>query len=154
MKVNAKLGGSTSKAVPIGKPNFSMFQVPTMIIGCDVSHASPGSPQPSTAALTMSMDQIASRYAATVQSNGYRVEMVQADTFQKHLMPLFGNWIRNVGGGNLPRHIYYFRDGVSEGQFSHVIETELGNLKAAINSKQAGAADQVCRITPTSSERY
>lgn len=71
MKLNAKLGGSTSRLYGKDlKTPKSFFDVPTMIIGADVSHPSPGSPQASMAALTMSMDRDASRYAAAVQTNG------------------------------------------------------------------------------------
>jgi eukaryotic translation initiation factor 2C len=96
MKVNAKLGGITCKIAQPG-PTFSR---PTMVIGADVSHASPGSIQASTCAITMSMDADATRYAAYVQiDNG--------------LMVLFKYWVSNFKTG--PQHIYYFRDGVSEG---------------------------------------
>jgi eukaryotic translation initiation factor 2C len=79
MKINAKLGGSTSR-VGVAKPLIKDFgpskffekYTKTMVIGADVSHASPGSPQASMAALTMSMDKHASRYAAAVQTNGHR----------------------------------------------------------------------------------
>jgi eukaryotic translation initiation factor 2C len=69
MKVNAKLGGTTSSIVA---PPTQLFKEPTLIIGADVSHPSPGSPQASMAALTMSMDREALRYAAAVQTNGHR----------------------------------------------------------------------------------
>ncbi len=78
MKINAKLGGSTSRvglSKPLIKEASSKYfeKYPrTMIIGADVSHPSPGSPQGSMAALTMSMDRHASRYAAAVQTNGHR----------------------------------------------------------------------------------
>lgn len=74
MKINAKLGGSTSR-VGLNTPTSNSDFFPdysTMVIGADVSHPSPGSPQASTAALTMSMDKHASRYAAAVQTNGHR----------------------------------------------------------------------------------
>jgi eukaryotic translation initiation factor 2C len=80
MKLNAKLGGTTSRiagktkdaAIP-GAP-LPFFQKPgkTMILGADVSHPSPGSPQPSIAAVTMSADADCCRYAAQVDTNGHR----------------------------------------------------------------------------------
>lgn len=74
MKINAKLGGSTSRVAieKIGGPSEFFSRYNTMVIGADVSHPSPGSPQGSTAALTMSMDKHAARYAAAVQTNGHR----------------------------------------------------------------------------------
>ncbi|CAL3971616.1 unnamed protein product [Diplocarpon coronariae] len=128
MKVNAKLGGTTSKIVsPKG-----MFSVPTMIIGADVSHASPGSPQASMAAITMSMDKDCCRYAAAVQTNGYRVEMITRNNIDQTFRPLFKHWVGSVGGGNAPKHIYYFRDGVSEGQYAHVLKYELKDMKGSL----------------------
>lgn len=93
MKVNAKLGGNSCKVVA-PKP---FFTVPTMILGADVSHPAPGSPMASMAALTMSFDQLACRYAAAVQTNGIRVEMITPSNLQTMFMPLFRNWITMVG---------------------------------------------------------
>jgi len=84
------------------------------------------------AAITMSMDNIAARYAAAVQTNGHRVEMITESNIKSMLLPMFKNWIANVGGKNIPAHIYYFRDGVSEGQYSHVLEQEVMHMKRAI----------------------
>jgi eukaryotic translation initiation factor 2C len=96
MKVNAKLGGASCK-VFAPKPFFTR---PTMIIGADVSHAGPGSDQPSVAALTMSFDTVASRYAAAVQTNGYRVEMITETNINNMMMPLFNQWTKRVNGDN------------------------------------------------------
>lgn len=131
MKVNAKLGGTTCKIADT-KPPKPFFSRPTMIIGADVSHATPGSPQSSMACLTMSMDSLACRYAAAVQTNGHRVEMISRDNINSMLVPLFRHWITKVGRGSGPQHIYYFRDGVSEGQFAHVLNEEIKNMKEAL----------------------
>ncbi|KAI9643730.1 Protein argonaute [Ciborinia camelliae] len=131
MKVNAKLGGTTCK-VADSKPPKPFFARPTMVIGADVSHATPGSPQSSMACLTMSMDSTACRYAAAVQTNGHRVEMVSKDNIKSMMIPLFRQWIAKVGKGSGPQHIYYFRDGVSEGQFEHVINQEVKDMKDAL----------------------
>ncbi len=141
MKLNAKLGGTTA-TVAMGtgtKSPKSFFNGPTMILGADVSHPSPGSPQASMAALTMSMDQEACRYAAAVQTNGYRVEMIATENIRSMMMPLFTYWVANVGGGRGPSHIYYFRDGVSEGQYLHVLEQEVKDMKAVIKDRYPGA---------------
>ena len=73
MKLNAKLGGATCRVAGVN-PTVSapFFPRPTMVIGADVSHPSPLSLQGSMAALTMSMDRDACRYAAAVQTNGHR----------------------------------------------------------------------------------
>jgi eukaryotic translation initiation factor 2C len=84
------------------------------------------------AALTVSWDRDACRYAAAVQTNGYRVEMISDINVNSMLVPLARNWIKMVGNGSPPSHIYYFRDGVSEGQYSQVINEEVVEMKKAI----------------------
>lgn len=126
MKFNAKLGGTTNRIVTQGSGHFSR---PTMVIGADVSHSAPGIHAPSYAAMTVSMDRWATRYAAGVQTNGFRVEMISTRNLRDCLIPLFRNWMTDVSGGRLPDHVYYFRDGVSEGQFKNVLRTEVADLK-------------------------
>ena len=87
------------------------------------------------AALTMSFDQNACRYAAAVQTNGHRVEMITPANIRSMMLPLFEQWITKVGGGRGPSHIYYFRDGVSEGQYAHVLNNELADMKEALVEK-------------------
>ena len=104
-----------------------------MIIGADVSHAAPGSQGASFAAITMSMDKLAARYAAAVETNGVRVEMIATRNMEDMIKPLIQNWCETVGGGRLPEHIYYFRDGVSEGQYQNVLTSEVADIKRIIN---------------------
>ena len=71
MKFNAKLGGVTARA---SGPRPSIAQG-TVVMGADVSHASPGAQTPSIAAITMSMDKDAIRFAGAVETNGFRNEV-------------------------------------------------------------------------------
>jgi eukaryotic translation initiation factor 2C len=87
------------------------------------------------AAMTMSMDVDACRYVAAVQTNGYRVEMITTSNIKSLMLPHLSTWIEKVGGGRGPQHIYYFRDGVSEGQYQHVLLQEVHDMKAAIKEK-------------------
>lgn len=100
-----------------------------MIIGADVSHAAPGLDQASMAAMTVSLDKTCSRYGAAVQSNGSRVEMITGTNINEMLRPLVDWWVKNVGGGQLPKHVYYFRDGVSEGQYIPLLKWEVADIK-------------------------
>lgn len=100
-----------------------------MIIGADVSHAAAGSNESSFAAITVSMDDICARYAAAVETNGIRAEMITTKNIEKMLEPLIKHWIRTVGGGKLPGHVYYFRDGVSAGQYQAVLKFEVEAMK-------------------------
>ncbi len=105
------------------------FTVPTMIIGADVSHAAPGLEQASMAAMTVSLDKTCSRYGAAVQSNGSRVEMITGTNITGMLLPLVDWWIKNIGRGQLPKHVYYFRDGVSEAQYINTLKYEVADIK-------------------------
>lgn len=87
------------------------------------------------AAMTMSFDTIACRYAASVQTNGHRVEMITKENINGMLGFLFPEWVKQVGKGQLPQHIYYFRDGVSEGQYAHVLNQEVANIKEFLLEK-------------------
>ena len=138
MKFNAKLGGSTARAVGAksGGPN-GMFTVPTVVIGADVSHAAPGGQAASMAAMTVSTDKLATRYAAAVQTNGYRVEIITPANIKGLLLPLLKNWVNTVGAGKFPARVIYFRDGVSEGQYQHVLEQEVKDMKNML--REAGA---------------
>jgi eukaryotic translation initiation factor 2C len=51
------------------------------------------------AAITMSFDRDACRYAAAVQTNGRRVEMISPANIRGMFIPLFRQWITKVGGG-------------------------------------------------------
>ena len=105
------------------------FTRPTIIIGADVSHASPGSLQPSTAAFTVSMNPHCTRYAAAVETNGHRVEMITTYNMENMLTPLFREWMTEAGKGRFPAHVFYMRDGVSEGQYQHVLQQEIRDLR-------------------------
>lgn len=128
MKFNCKLGGITCRAIGPKTPN-GIFTKPTMVIGADISHGAPGAHVPSIAALTVSMDKLATRYAAVVQTNGYRNEMVKTETIMHDLKLLVHHWIQTVGGNKMPHEVIYLRDGVSEGQYAHVMDHEVGDIK-------------------------
>ncbi|EON65194.1 hypothetical protein W97_04431 [Coniosporium apollinis CBS 100218] len=131
MKVNAKLGGVTARAVgTLAKLNPKFLDQKNMIIGADVSHAAPGSPAGSMAAFTVSMDKTLTRYAGLCDTNGHRVEIISTANVESLLGELFGPWMREVGGGEMPQRIIYMRDGVSEGQYQHVLDNEVRDIKA------------------------
>lgn len=135
MKVNSKLGGQTSRI-----SGDSFFKVPTMMIGVDVSHGSPGGAgvRPvSLAAMCVSMDKDAALYNAAVQTNGYGVEILQPNNMHSMLGPLISKW-RQKFKGIAPQHVFYLRDGVSEGQFAHVMEFEFKEMQKVF--KDAGCA--------------
>ncbi|KAG6045228.1 hypothetical protein E4U39_002591 [Claviceps sp. Clav50 group G5] len=136
LKVNAKLGGATARTMPPWKAQTTYFPEdrPTMMIGVDISHGAPDGKTPSTAAMTMAVDRDALRYAAAVQSNGYRVEMLTAANVVSMIGTLSKYWIAGHDGA-FPKHIIYFRDGVSEDQFAHVIDQEIRQIKLYLRER-------------------
>lgn len=134
MKFNAKLGGFTNTAAgPKTTHTKGHLDDGTVIIGADVSHAAPGVKSPSMAAMTVSMNKLATRYAAACQINGERLEMISDDNIRKHLIPLIRlGWAPKCNSGALPKYVFYFRDGVSEGQFAQVIDQEVAAMKKAL----------------------
>ncbi|KAG6027619.1 hypothetical protein E4U41_000880 [Claviceps citrina] len=140
LKVNAKLGGATARTMPPWKsqPTYFPKDRPTMIIGVDISHGAPGGGTPSTAAMTMSVDRDATRYAAMVESNGYRVEMLTPSNVHFMFGQLTKYWMAGHDAA-FPKHIMYFRDGVAEGQFAKVIDEEIREIKSYLRQKAPNA---------------
>ena len=107
-----------------------------MIVGADVSHPAPGAgsdEKASFAAITVSADQTHTRYWAQCQTNGNRVEMVTTANINDHFGDMAKNWIMKVGSGHPPEKVLYIRDGVSEGQYSAVLEEEVRDMRLAFS---------------------
>ncbi|KAL4924314.1 putative eukaryotic translation initiation factor eIF-2C4 [Aspergillus undulatus] len=130
MKVNAKLGGTTARAVP--NVNEAALKPKSMIVGGDVSHSPQGVWLPSLAAMSVCMDQFGGRYWGACEANGERVEIIARSNIEVMLTPLIREWMATVGGGKAPENIYYFRDGVSEGEVQHVLREEVPNIKSIL----------------------
>lgn len=137
MKVNAKLGGSTCRAVGsvLQRVSVKNYQsIPTMIVAADVSHAPPGSDGASMCAITCSMDANYAQYAAMCETNGFRVEVITTQNVEKLFGAMLRRWIDGPGNGRLPQRILYLRDGVSEGQYQHVLDQEVRDMEALCKS--------------------
>ncbi|KAI9370101.1 ribonuclease H-like domain-containing protein [Aspergillus egyptiacus] len=128
MKVNAKLGGTTARVVP--KVPEATLRPKSMIIGADVSHSPQGVWLPSLAAMSVCMDQFGGRYWGACEANGERVEMIARANLEAMLTPLIREWMSTVGGGRAPENVYYFRDGVSAGEFEQVLQQEILDIKS------------------------
>lgn len=125
MKVCAKLGGYSNDLVahPLaGKGN-------TMLLGADVSHASPANPTGSYASMVGSTNDQATRFAAIANTNGTRSELISGKNVFKFVTTLLRAYY--VYNKKKPDRIIYFRDGVSEGQYEQVIRVELEAIKQA-----------------------
>ncbi|KAI7983451.1 Protein argonaute 4 [Camellia lanceoleosa] len=137
LKINAKLGGLNSMLAVEHAPSIPLVsKVPTLILGMDVSHGSPGqSDIPSIAAVVSSRHwPLISRYRASVRTQSPKVEMIDSlykrvsDTedegiFRELLLDFYVS-----SGKRKPDQIILFRDGVSESQFNQVLNIELDQI--------------------------
>ncbi|GAM83198.1 hypothetical protein ANO11243_011840 [Dothideomycetidae sp. 11243] len=160
MKFNAKLGGITARACGANsKGAVGIFKEPTMIVAADVTHPPPASQgaladdqRYSVAAIVNSQDRLATRYTARVESNGFRMEMIMPQNWEKLWKPQLQSWMTNAGGGRLPSTIIYFRDGVSEGQFAAVIRQEVADMKEVV--RKISASPPVKFVVIIASKRH
>ncbi|KAL2493541.1 Protein argonaute 6 [Forsythia ovata] len=137
LKINSKLGGINSllaiehsRCIPLIK------DTPTMILGMDVSHGSPGrSDIPSIAAVVGSRSwPLISRYRAAVRTQSSKVEMIESlfkplangedDGIMRELLLDF----YQISNGRKPSQIVVFRDGVNDSQFAQVMNIELDQM--------------------------
>lgn len=129
LKVNMKLGGMNLFLSPPQIPFIS--QRPTIVFGADVTHPAPGDMnRPSVAAVTASMDARASRYASAIRVQANRIEIIaDLGNMVKELLKSFYQTC-----GQKPERILFYRDGVSEGQFKEVLQSEVSQIRAACAS--------------------
>ncbi|KAJ1264418.1 hypothetical protein BS78_09G261800 [Paspalum vaginatum] len=136
MKINAKLGGLNSLLQIEASPAIPhVSEVPTLILGMDVSHGHPGqSDRPSIAAVVSSRQwPYISKYRASVHTQSPRLEMMSSlfkpreneddGLIRESLIDFYTS-----SGKRKPDHIIVFRDGVSESQFVQVINIELDQI--------------------------
>ncbi|GAO47878.1 hypothetical protein G7K_2074-t1 [Saitoella complicata NRRL Y-17804] len=132
MKWNCKLGGVNVVLGPGGLPLDA--KEPTILLGADVSHPSPGSSKPSFATVTGSTDLQATKYAAVSRTQARRQELV--GEMKAMVTSLLRSFYKNTK--QKPKRVLYFRDGVSEGQFKQVMDTEIQDIIEACNGLEAG----------------
>ncbi|PYI10200.1 eukaryotic translation initiation factor 2c [Aspergillus sclerotiicarbonarius CBS 121057] len=127
MKINAKLGGVTARVAT--KVSGATLRPQSMIIGADVTHPPMGVWSPSMAALSVCMDSFGGSYWGACEGNSDRVEIIARTNIEVMLKPLVREWMSTVGQGRAPDNVYYFRDGVSTGQFEAVLNQEVVDMK-------------------------
>ncbi|KAJ8766806.1 hypothetical protein K2173_008360 [Erythroxylum novogranatense] len=137
LKINAKLGGLNSMLAVEYSPSIPLVsKVPTIILGMDVSHGSPGqSDIPSIAAVVSSRQwPLISRYRASVRTQSPKVEMIDSlfkQVSDKHDDGIIRELLLDFytsSGKRKPDQIIIFRDGVSESQFNQVLNIELDQI--------------------------
>ncbi|KAK0448293.1 Piwi domain-containing protein [Desarmillaria tabescens] len=125
LKINARLGGYNHR---VRSPAFDeISQKSFMIMGADVSHASPQTLRPSIASLVWSRDPHASQYIAYTRVQHPRTEgIVELKDMVKSAVLQFG--FRNP----VPERILFFRDGISEGEVDSVGVREMSDVEEAL----------------------
>lgn len=131
LKVNLKFGGVNHKLrtdIPLIKGGK------TMVVGYDVTHPTnlgPGMAEnaPSLVGLVASVDADLAQWPAVAWQNPPFTEELD-ENLVKHFQSRLHLW-RNKNGGRLPDNILIFRDGVSEGQFKMVLDSELPHIRTA-----------------------
>ncbi|XP_017980773.1 PREDICTED: protein argonaute 5 [Theobroma cacao] len=148
LKINVKVGGRNTvlndaieKTIPLVSDD------PTIIFGADVTHPQPGEDSsPSIAAVVASIDwPEVTKYRGIVSAQPHREEIIQ-DLYktvqdpQKGVVP--SGMIRELlisfykSTRRKPLRIIFYRDGVSEGQFSQVLLYEMDAIRKACASIQ------------------
>ncbi|XP_048324124.2 protein argonaute 5-like [Ziziphus jujuba] len=150
LKINVKVGGRNAvlnDAIQWRIPKVT--DVPTIIIGADVTHPQPGEDSsPSIAAVVASMDwPEVTKYRGMVSAQAHREEIIQ-DLYKSSQNSkgelVHGGLIREIlrafrmSTGLKPRRIIFYRDGVSEGQFSQVLLYEMDAIRKACASLESG----------------
>ncbi|KAL0534162.1 hypothetical protein IC582_028446 [Cucumis melo] len=150
LKINVKVGGRNNvlnDAIQRRIPLVS--DRPTIIFGADVTHPQPGEDSsPSIAAVVASMDwPEVTKYRGIVSAQGHRDEIIQ-DLYREDKDPQKGlvraGMIRELfiafrrSTNMKPHRIIFYRDGVSEGQFSQVLFYEVDAIRKACASLEEG----------------
>ncbi|KAF9501264.1 Piwi-domain-containing protein [Pleurotus eryngii] len=128
LKLNARLGGTNS--IPRSSALEQLKKAPYMIMGADVGHPGPGAAErPSVTSLVFSHDKYASHYAALSRVQPPRLEII-VDLREMVATAVSAFGVKNRAG---PAAIVFFRDGVSEGEYSQVAEKEIPAIQAGID---------------------
>ncbi|RLN93228.1 hypothetical protein BBJ28_00009155 [Nothophytophthora sp. Chile5] len=124
LKINMKLNG---KNAVLREPLPLVGSSPTIIIGADVEHPRSGiGSRPSIAAVVASMDRYSAQYASRVAAQKASSDIQQLPLMLRDLFLAY-----YVNTSRKPEHVIYYRDGVSEGQFHDILQTEMRALRKA-----------------------
>ncbi|GFG40952.1 hypothetical protein Cfor_04697, partial [Coptotermes formosanus] len=133
LKVNSKLNGVNHILASVSKP--PCLESPAMIVGADVTHPPPDQKnKPSVAAVCASNDPTAFKYNIQIRLQPPRVEIIQdMEAIMKEQLLYFYRTAHQK-----PGRIIFYRDGVSEGQFREVLQSEVNAIRRACASLEPG----------------
>lgn len=127
LKINLKLGGINTVIGDVSPNEVPYLDEETFIVGADVSHSGRNEMKPSIAAVVGSLNPATGRYYSNVRIMPARQEMiVPMDEMIRELLKAHFKT-----SSIKPKRIIVYRDGVSDGQFAQVIETELQGIHRA-----------------------
>ena len=131
LKVNAKLGGLNHT---VQEPVFQRRR--WMMMGGDTSHPSPAQmrmnpPPPAFTSIVASWDKACTQYTSVSNAQGAKEQLIEGVSvmFNEH----FARY-QEKNGGALPESVIYYRDGLSEGQFQQIMDSEGRALKSRFYS--------------------
>ncbi|PTB68912.1 Piwi-domain-containing protein [Trichoderma citrinoviride] len=135
LKINLKAGGTNHKLL---EESSLVREGKSMVVGYDVTHPTnmpikKGNEPPSLVGFVSSIDRDLGQWPALAWEQASKQEMLTdklIDVFKTRL----DIW-RDHNKGQLPESIIIYRDGVSEGQFSQVLDQELPSIREACRSK-------------------
>ncbi|KAF4147288.1 Piwi domain [Phytophthora infestans] len=124
LKINMKLSGKNSI---LREPLPLVSTAPTIIIGADVEHPRSGmGSRPSIASVVASLDRYSAKYVARVAAQKASSDI---QLLPHMLRDLFLAYYQSTN--RKPEHVIYYRDGVSEGQYYDILQTEMRALRKA-----------------------
>ncbi|KND03587.1 uncharacterized protein SPPG_01063 [Spizellomyces punctatus DAOM BR117] len=132
LKLNTKLGGINVFVDPVKQLRCLGERTSTMIFGADVTHPPPGTIEGrSIAAVVGSVDSRFCEYRASIRIQNARQEIItDLASMASELLDLFYQRAKIY-----PKRIIFYRDGVSDGQFTEVALQEIANLRKALVDK-------------------
>ena len=149
LKINTKLGG-VNAAVAHRQPASSAFKeplpcisdVPTIVIGVDVSHPPAGTNEPSIAAAAGTIDGQCVRFSTEVSLQPPRTEIIS--DLGAITVPLLRRFEAHTR--KKPERIILFRDGIGEGNRDIFLSEELPNMMEAIGKLHDGYRPKITVI--------
>ncbi|OWZ16223.1 Argonaute4 [Phytophthora megakarya] len=122
LKMNMKLNGKNSI---LRQPLPLISSCPTIVIGADVEHPRSGmGSRPSIAAVVASLDAFSAKYIGRVAAQKAANDIQQLPHMLRDLFMAFYQ-----STDRQPERVIYYRDGVSEGRFFDILQTEMRALR-------------------------
>ncbi|KAH9017046.1 Piwi-domain-containing protein [Lactarius hengduanensis] len=126
LKLNTKLGGINHL---LGQEAMSWLrEKPTMLVGIDVTHPSPKSASgtPSIVGVVASIDNDFVQFPASLRLQKSKREVIRDNVLRDMIVERLQAYRQRLKV--LPERMIVFRDGVSESQYTEVLEQELSQI--------------------------